>query len=626
MSARSFDTGFRRAPRRQDWVSRTVDLETTADFLPDSAVTSDLPALITHDFVIEPVVSGLDSRALKRATQPHRTLDLPTPAAESAPANKDVEAPSVTLEPGSVLSDRYLLEQIIGTGGTAIVFRARDMRSSSSTAPNVQVAIKTPRLDFTDRPRAIARLQHEYKCMHRLDHPSVVKVFDIQHDAETWFMTMELIEGKPLSALLHNGTTLTKAVTQQVLSSCADALAHAHERGVVHGDFKPANVFVGRTNSVKVLDFGAAFSPTASDSRIPAGTPAYASPEVLSGLDPEPRDDVFSFACVAYEMLTGRHPYERRSSIEAREAGAVPPRAWTLSANQWLSLLQALSLDRQQRPSDIRLLADVLHKEPQIAPDAMIAKADVPVVPASPPLPDDILPAQRGWGFFVFVAIALALLFFAAHRNWNSDSVVAPSAPTAPSIPAPPLAENPTAVDASSASASPASAAEAEKKSAVVTNGTAQGHASAAQVAANSSAVDHPGSTGAANTATAANTARPARATFASEVGFASSTIVTSENSIAAVFIVKRTGSLSGRSVVRWNAESGTAKNGEDFIAGNGGTVEFAPGQSQRAIYVPLRNDTEHEGDEEFTLVITSAQRAKVGAIAKVKATIRDDD
>jgi hypothetical protein len=116
------------------------------------------------------------------------------------------------------------------------------------------------------------------------------------------------------------------------------------------------------------------------------------------------------------------------------------------------------------------------------------------------------------------------------------------------------------------------------------------------------------------------------RPAYASEIGFDSSKIVTSESSIAAVFLLKRSGSLRERATVRWNAVSGSAENGKDFIAGNGGSVEFAPGQSQRVIYVPLRNDTEPEGDETFTVRITSAQRAKLGEIAKVEATIRDDD
>ncbi|HEU4652539.1 MAG TPA: protein kinase [Steroidobacteraceae bacterium] len=624
MSARSLDGEYRRTVRNRAWSLRTVDLESTADFDTESATTSDLKSLITHDFVVDPVLPTSQSLSQHGTAQPP-TVDLaPISAAEAGGTATARTKSGHASAPGHVLADRYLLEQIIGTGGTAIVFRARDMRSSTTTAPNAQVAIKMPRPDFADRERAIARLQHEFKCTHRLDHPNVVKVLGIQHDDDNRFMTMELIEGRPLSALLRDGSTLTKAVTQQVLTSCADALAHAHEQGVVHGDFKPANVFIARSNAVKVIDFGAAFSPTASDTRIPAGTPAYASPEVLSGLDPEPRDDVFSFACVAYEMLTGRHPYERRSSLEAREAGTVPPRAWHLSANQWLSLLQALSLDREQRPSDVRALAETLHKEPQIAPEALLVKPEVSLTPASPPLPDDILPPQRGWGFFLFIAVAVVLLFIAAQRSGNGDqheNAVTPATQEIPRVMAPPQPKG-VATPAPHSAAHPA--AEAEKKSAVITNvpGTAatQGtHDSATQ-----SEPASPSSTDDAATGSATkNVTRPA---YASEIGFDSSKIVTSESSIAAVFLLKRSGSLRERATVRWNAVSGSAENGKDFIAGNGGSVEFAPGQSQRVIYVPLRNDTEPEGDETFTVRITSAQRAKLGEIAKVEATIRDDD
>jgi Calx-beta domain len=356
---------------------------------------------------------------------------------------------------------------------------------------------------------------------------------------------------------------------------------------------------------------------------------------VLSGLDPEPRDDVFSFACVAYEMLTGRHPYERRSSIEARDAGAVPPRAWTLSANQWLSLLQALSLDREQRPADVRLLADVLYKEPQVAHEITVNKSDVPLAPPSTPLPDDFLPPQRGWGFFVFVAVALVMLIIAAHRNMDSERhAVAPPTVVTPAVPAPPQPQG--AATSETSSTSHRTTAEAEKKSALVAPATTV-QAPARKLSANggrtplvaeqsapTGTIQADATTG--GTMPAVSNRKESRSTFASEVGFASPHIVTSESSIAAVFILKRTGPLRDRAVVRWNAISGSAKNGEDFIAGSGGTVEFAPGQSQRAIYIPLRNDTVAEGDETFSVVITSAQRAKVGTIAKVEATIRDDD
>ena len=176
-------------------------------------------------------------------------------------------------------------------------------------------------------------------------------------------MTMELLEGKLLSAMMREWKTVPAPFAYRILQGCARALAHAHGRNIVHGDFKPGNVFITRDETVKVIDFGAAAAPRTQVSRIPAGTPAYASPEVLSGEAPELRDDIFSFACVAYELLTGEHPFDRRSSLQAREEGRLPPRAWNLSASQWLALLSALSWRREQRPNNIEALVIALTPE-----------------------------------------------------------------------------------------------------------------------------------------------------------------------------------------------------------------------------------------------------------------------
>jgi hypothetical protein len=111
-----------------------------------------------------------------------------------------------------------------------------------------------------------------------------------------------------------------------------------------------------------------------------------------------------------------------------------------------------------------------------------------------------------------------------------------------------------------------------------------------------------------------------------SEISFDSSTIVTTESSVAAVFLIKRTQPLRGRVRVQWTAISGTADAGIDFASNASGSVEFADGQAQRAIYVPLRNDLLKEGDETFTVKLLSPQNARLGAISTATATIRDDD
>jgi serine/threonine protein kinase len=258
------------------------------------------------------------------------------------------------MAPGTVLADRYLLEQVIGCGGTAVVFRARDMLSAKGTAPNIQVAVKTPRPELGDPARAAKRLKHEFEHARLLSHPSIVRVLDLHEDQGRCFMTMELVEGKLLSHMLRDWTMLPVPVAYKILRQCADALTYAHSQNVVHGDFKPANVFVTKDEGVRIVDFGTAAGPSTNDTRIPAGTPTYASPEVLSGETPDARDDVFSFACVAYEVLTGQHPFGRLSSLQARDEAKIPPRAWNLSTAQWLSLLSALSWKREQRPASVQ--------------------------------------------------------------------------------------------------------------------------------------------------------------------------------------------------------------------------------------------------------------------------------
>ena len=120
---------------------------------------------------------------------------------------KTEPARATVLVPGAVLNDRYLLEQVIGCGGVSIVYRARDMNSSVGPARAVQVALKTPRPEMHDHDRARARLSHEHQHTHALSHPNIVRALDLQVDAEPCFMTMELLEGKLLSAMMGEWKT-----------------------------------------------------------------------------------------------------------------------------------------------------------------------------------------------------------------------------------------------------------------------------------------------------------------------------------------------------------------------------------------------------------------------------------
>lgn len=626
-----------RAPR-QDWSSRTSDLDgSTLDVVGES--TADIYGVRTHDVdgaherdhtadtpaAAAPTAASSveNTRAVTCDLDPPVEQDVPaSPAAApvAAPTNRvqksEIKAP--TIAAGTILRDRYLLERALGAGGTALVFSARDLRATRESKHS-RVAIKIPRPDAKDRARAISRIQHEFRHAQNLSHPNIAQVLELDSDEQTWFMTMELIEGKSLASLMRNWPSIPSDTKQAILRTCADALSYAHSRDIVHGDFKPANVLVDAQGRAKVFDFGAASGAPADDARdtrIPAGTPAYASPQVLSGQRPERRDDVFSFACVAYELLTGQHPFERRSSLEARDQGKIPPRAWNLSAPQWLTLLSALSWEREQRPADIESLMESLlarEPEPEIATAAAAAPASEHSTPitnsAATQLSEDLVAPQRGWGFFAFVAIALSIVVFLAQRD-RDEVAPAPEDEIATNV------EEPAAFDEDLPIAS-ANAASSPLMASLPLPSTPRDP----DVLPNT-----PLSPEASRTTEVSPPPVPARAPApVSTLSFSDASIVTSESSISAVFVVKRSAPLSGRTSVRWTAKAGTAQPDEDFIASSG-TIAFADGQSQRAIYIPLRNDTEVEGDETFFVELSSPQRGRLGEIARAEATIRDDD
>jgi serine/threonine protein kinase len=583
MSVTFLDPSLALRDRSLERAAPTTDLESTTDLQGD---TTDLG----------PVTSTPETQDIDPAAIVSTSGLNPVDVDESAPLARSVATPKPLareLAPGAVLCDRYILEQVVGTGGTAVVYEARDMTSSTSSAPNSRVALKVPRAD-SDGTRANGRLRHEFEHAQKLSHPSIVRVFDLHEDADCCFMTMELLEGRLLSTIVRDWTMLPRPLANKILHACAKALDHAHAHAVIHGDFKPGNVFVTHDEEVKILDFGASTAPSGGTSRIPAGTPAYASPQVLSGETPDQRDDIFSFACVAYELLTGQHPFEHRSSLEARELGKAPARAWSLSATQWLALLSALSWEREQRPSDIDTLLDMLIAESEpVAATVPIRRAEVPI-PRE--LPQEMMPTQRGWGFFMFVACTIAVIFIAWQRQGGPVDATLPALTNS------------------------------------VVGAVERTHESAAGIARpDTFATPRAASTVAPTADSVAPAAaevppKPAPAGPLSEISFESASIITTESSVAAVFLIKRSQPLRGRIRVQWTAISGTADAGIDFASNATGSVEFADGQAQRAIYVPLRNDLLKEGDETFTIRLVSPQNARVGSKASAQASIRDDD
>ncbi len=276
--------------------------------------------------------------------------------------------PGAPVGPTTVLRGRYVLQDEIGRGGVGTVYRALDRNRAGLQHEQQYVALKVLRDEHAHRPEALNALRREFHQAQSLSHPGIVNVFDFDHDNGTYFVTMELLDGEPLGALMRRVRShkLPREVAIRILRELGDAIAYAHERDVLHMDLKPGNVMVAPQGHVRVLDFGLAQTfmaePWISDSQPlpPAATPAYASCERLLGDLPDVRDDIYSFACLAYEVLSGEHPFDRRSALVARSEGCKPRRIRGLSRRQWRALKRGLAWAREDRPDSMQELLDDL--------------------------------------------------------------------------------------------------------------------------------------------------------------------------------------------------------------------------------------------------------------------------
>jgi eukaryotic-like serine/threonine-protein kinase len=213
----------------------------------------------------------------------------------------------------------YEVFEEIGRGGMGVVYRAVDTRLGRP------VAIKMLPSDATADPDRIRRFVQEARAASALNHPNIVTIYDIDEDASTTFIAMELVDGAPLDRLLREGR-LTPAQAIDYAAQAASALEAAHARGIIHRDIKPANIMIMPDGRAKVLDFGLAklvdrgpaestMSALGTRPGLIMGTAAYMSPEQAEGRPLDARSDIFSLGAVLYEMLAGRRPFAGDSDI-----------------------------------------------------------------------------------------------------------------------------------------------------------------------------------------------------------------------------------------------------------------------------------------------------------------------
>ncbi|MCH8104689.1 MAG: serine/threonine protein kinase [Proteobacteria bacterium] len=275
------------------------------------------------------------------------------------------------LGPGVTLKDRFVLLEKLGQGGMGVVFKAKDLLKVEAQDKDPYVAIKVLTDAFKKFSGSFIALQREASKAQRLAHPNIATVYDFDRDGDTVFMTMEYLKGKPLNQLIKeiSKKPLKRDHALYIIDELCSGLAYAHEKNLIHSDFKPGNCFLLNDGHVKLLDFGIARASTQTaeerentmfdPAKLSAVTPAYATPEMFAGMNPDPRDDIYGLACVAYQLLSsGKHPYNKITSPKIRELGIKPKPVKGLNRRQQKTLTKALSVIRDDRVSSVEDFAD----------------------------------------------------------------------------------------------------------------------------------------------------------------------------------------------------------------------------------------------------------------------------
>lgn len=282
--------------------------------------------------------------------------------------NSNTGNSNVQAKLGDLLSNRYRLIELIGTGGMSHVYKAIDTFAEKAGDNEPYVAIKLLTSEFSTHPDAVTIMQREAKKTRLLAHPNIVQIHDFVLDDALCYIVMEYLQGETLDQIIKRSKPngLPKNGVLNILKQMTSALDFAHQQGILHSDLKPSNIFITQNQRVKIFDFGVSrglkqkvdeyavqLHSDEAEYEVGGYTPAYASMNMLHQQTHDVKDDVYGLACITYEMFTSKHPYARKPANKAFEEKLKPQKVGKLSFFHWKGLVKGLELEHHQRSNSV---------------------------------------------------------------------------------------------------------------------------------------------------------------------------------------------------------------------------------------------------------------------------------
>ncbi len=277
---------------------------------------------------------------------------LPSSDEISASPTKTLETPTDKLTRGTIFASRYEIIEQLGKGGMGEVYRVKDKKLDE------EMALKVIKPEIAADKGMIERFKNELKLARKIAHRSICKMYDLNEEEETPYITMEYVPGEDLKSFIRKKGKLAEEETIAIAKQVCEGLAEAHELGVIHRDLKPQNIMIDEKSNAKVMDFGIARSveaPGVTHTGMMIGTPDYISPEQAEGEEADQRSDIYALGVILFEMVTGSVPFKGDSalSVALKHKAQLPqdPRKLNPEISEDMSrlILVCMEKDRERR-------------------------------------------------------------------------------------------------------------------------------------------------------------------------------------------------------------------------------------------------------------------------------------